>query len=73
MSDQLNSWKKPGDVTDVPKIIYGGNKSSYNHSTRYLYKGNYIRLRDAQLSYSLPKSVISKARITNLTFYRKRN
>lgn len=69
LSDQLNSWKNPGDVTDVPKIIYGGNKSSYNHSTRYLYKGDYIRLRDAQLSYSLPKSVISKAHITSLTFY----
>ena len=69
LSDQLNSWKNPGDVTDVPKIVYGGNKSSYNHSTRYLYKGDYIRLRDAQLSYSLPRSVISKAHITNLTFY----
>ncbi|HEU4607813.1 MAG TPA: TonB-dependent receptor, partial [Chitinophagaceae bacterium] len=30
LSDQLNSWKKPGDITNVPKIIYGGNKSSYN-------------------------------------------
>ena len=69
MNDQLNSWKNPGDVTDVPKMIYGGNQSSYNHSTRYLYKGDYIRLRDAQLSYSLPKSVISKAHITNLTLY----
>jgi hypothetical protein len=34
-----------------------------------LYKGDYIRLRDAQLSYSLPKSLVSRARISNLTLY----
>ncbi|HEY2721769.1 MAG TPA: TonB-dependent receptor [Chitinophagaceae bacterium] len=66
---QLDSWKKPGDKTDVPKIIYGGNKNSYNHSTRYLYDGKYIRLRDAQISYTLPKSVISRAHLSNVTVY----
>ena len=69
MSLQLQAWQKPGDVTNVPKIIYGGNKSSYNHSTRYLYSGDYIRLRDAQLSYTIPKSVVTKIHVTNLTVY----
>ena len=69
LSAQLNSWKKPGDITNVPKIIYGGNKSSYNHSTRYLYSGDYIRLRDVQLSYNLAKSVVSKMKLSNLTLY----
>ena len=69
LTDQLNSWKKPGDVTNVPKIIYGGNKNSYNHSTRYLYKGDYIRLRDVQLSYVLPKSVTSTIHVSNLSVY----
>jgi len=69
MSDQLHSWKNPGDVTNVPKIIYGGNKSSYNHSTRYLYDGDYIRLRDAQLSYTLPKTLVAKIHLSNLMVY----
>lgn len=69
MSDQLHSWKKAGDVTNVPKIIYGGNKSSYNHSTRYLYSGDYIRLRDAQLSYTLPKTLVTKMHLANLMVY----
>lgn len=69
MSTQLNSWKKPGDITDVPKTIYGGNKSSYNHSTRYLYSGNYIRVRDLQLSYSMPKSLMERAHLNSVTFY----
>lgn len=69
MSGQLHSWQKAGDITNVPKIIYGGNKNSYNHSTRYLYSDDYIRLRDIQLSYILPKSVVTKARLTNVTLY----
>jgi hypothetical protein len=69
MSRQLKSWKNPGDVAEVPKIIYGGNKSSYNHSTRYLYSGDYIRLRDAQLSYALPKTLITKMHLSNLSVY----
>jgi TonB-linked SusC/RagA family outer membrane protein len=68
-SIQLNSWKKPGDVTNVPKIIYGGNKSSYNHSTRYLYDGKYIRLRDAQIAYTIPHSITDRAHISSLTVY----
>ena len=69
LSDQLNSWKKPGDVTDVPKLVYGNSTNSFNHSTRYLYKGDYIRLRDVQLSYSLPKSAIRSLHFTNLSVY----
>jgi len=68
-SAQLKSWKKPGDITNVPKIIYGGNKSSYNHSSRYLYSGNYIRLRNVEFSYSIPKSLLKRAGITSLVLY----
>ena len=66
---QLKSWKKAGDVTNVPKIIYGGNKNSYNHSTRYLYKGDYMRIRDLQLGYMIPKSVSNRLRLANLSVY----
>ena len=69
MSSQLTAWKKPGDVTNVPKIIYGGNKNSYRGSSRYLYNGDYIRLRDLELSYLLPKSVIKRLHMSNLTVY----
>ena len=69
LSSQLNSWKNPGDVTNTPKIIFGDPSNSYNHSTRYLYDGKYIRLRDAQLSYSLPKSVVNRIRLSSLVFY----
>ena len=69
MAPQLNRWQKPGDVTNVPKNVYGGNKNSNESSTRWLYKGDYIRLRDVTLSYDFPQSMLSHAKISSLRLY----
>jgi TonB-linked SusC/RagA family outer membrane protein len=66
---QLERWQKAGDVTEIPKYIYNGNKNFQNSSTFYLQKGDYIRLREIQFGYTLPKSVIAKANLTNVNFY----
>jgi len=69
LTNELRAWQKPGDHTDIPKIVYGGNQSSNRPSTRYLYKGDYIRLRDIQVGYSLPKTLLNKAKISNVMVY----
>ncbi len=66
---ELTSWKKPGDITNVPQIIYGGNNNSFRGSTRYLYKGDYVRLRNLQVGYSLPKSLLQRAFIASASIY----
>jgi TonB-linked SusC/RagA family outer membrane protein len=68
-TSQLNAWKKAGDVTDVPKIEIGNSTNSWNHSSRYLYKGDYIRLRDIQVGYTIPSSVAQKLRLANISLY----
>jgi TonB-linked SusC/RagA family outer membrane protein len=65
----LDRWQKPGDVTDIPKYIEGGNKSFQSFSSFYLAKGDFIRLRNIQLGYNIPKSILSKAKIDNAFFY----
>jgi hypothetical protein len=66
---QLDRWQKPGDITDIPKYIYNGNKNFQSSSTFYLAKGDYVRLRELQIGYDLPKSLIAKANLTNVHFY----
>ncbi|MEP6683142.1 MAG: TonB-dependent receptor [Parafilimonas sp.] len=68
-TSQLTRWQKPGDKTNVPKIILGGNLNSNAASTRYLYNGSYVRLRDVQLSYAFPKALTQKWNITNASVY----
>ena len=70
LSNELTKgWTHAGQVTNVPQVILGGNHNSNVPSTRYLYSGNYIRLRNIELSYSLPKSSMEKAHINNILIY----
>lgn len=67
-TDILNAWRQPGDITNVPRIgyFYG---SGYETSSRWLYDGDYIRLRTATLGYTLPKSVSQSLHITSARVY----
>ena len=66
--DQLNRWQQPGDITDVPQARLGsGNGNS--HSTRYLEKGDFIRLRNLTIGYSIPNNVLEKMGFTKLRLY----
>ncbi len=69
VASQLKRWQKPGDITNVPKYVYGGANSSNSISSRYFYKGDYMRLREVTLGYSLPKSLLSRAKVENAKIY----
>lgn len=65
----LDAWKQPGDITLIPKYIANGNKSFQSASTMWLNQGDYIRLRDIQLGYNVPKNLISKYHLSNANIY----
>ena len=64
----LSRWKKPGDVTDVPKVSLNVDANNSN-SSRWLYDVSYLRLRNISLGYNLPADVISRAKITSARIY----
>ena len=65
----LNYWEKPGD-TGVTPIVIAGDPGNYSaSSTRYLKKGDYLRIKDITLSYSLPDSVLKKIRMQGIRVY----
>lgn len=68
-------WQQPGDITDVPKVVWGNTQSgrSNQHSTRFLYDGSYIRLRDVTLSYNMPTNLLSKIKVANARIYLRGN
>ncbi len=67
--DQLNSWKKPGDITNIPQARIGYSNGDQARSSRYLSDGAYIKLRSMLLSYELPLKIISKAKFTRVRLY----
>jgi TonB-linked SusC/RagA family outer membrane protein len=60
-----SSWQKPGDITSYPKV---GQNASSSSSTLFLEDASYLRLRDLNLSYSLPSFLLKRMHIENLTF-----
>ncbi len=55
----MDRWQEPGDITDVPKMTYTntGERAS-SSSTRFLYDGDYIRLKNIAVGYSLPMEIL---------------
>jgi hypothetical protein len=66
--DILNRWQKPGDVTDVPRLsaFFGNGERT---SSRWIYDGSYIRLRQVSIGYTLPASVSKALKINSARFY----
>ena len=68
-SDELlNAWRQPGDVTNVPKLVFGETNNFDQESSRHLYDGTFARLRDVTLGYNLPSKFLSEIGIEGVTF-----
>ena len=67
-TDILKGWTKPGDITNVPRTGYNYGSGTSN-SSRWLYKGDYIRLKNVSLGYSIPKEAAAALKISSARFY----
>ena len=70
MASSNNYWKKPGDVGVLPKPV-AGNVSHSNDmdSDRWIENGDYVRLKDLTVSYSLPEKILKPIRMKGLKIY----
>ena len=58
-------WKKPGDITDIPR-----HGVSPQMDTHLLEDASFMRLKNLMLSYSFPKQLLSKTRFfTGIRIY----
>ncbi|MGB8193668.1 MAG: SusC/RagA family TonB-linked outer membrane protein [Chitinophagaceae bacterium] len=64
----LRRWRKPGDVTDIPRGIIGGG---YNWlgSDRYVEDASYLRFRTLTVRYTFAKQLLDKMKMRNLSAF----
>lgn len=69
--DVLTAWSKPGDITTVPRPVYGDNVSngsglpmSYN-----AFKGDFVKVKNVTVAYNLPPDLLSKAKISSARIF----
>lgn len=65
----LDRWNEDGEITDVPGYVPLNGSGSNDFSTRYMYKGDYLRLRNIGLTFQLPASLTKKAGLTSAKLY----
>jgi TonB-linked SusC/RagA family outer membrane protein len=65
-----DSWKKPGDITNIPRVIYGDNVS--NGSTMVISenveRGDYMKVRSVNLGYTF-KNVLPNIGLQSIRVY----
>jgi TonB-dependent starch-binding outer membrane protein SusC len=69
----LNRWTTAGQETTVPRLWYGrDNFTNLAASTnsRFVEKGDFIKLDNFSLSYELPKSLLNKIARNNIKSFR---
>ena len=49
-----NRWTADGQVTDIPKAVYGDPHQNARFSDRWIEDGSYFRLKNITLSYKIP-------------------
>lgn len=64
--DILRAWQKPGDETDVPRLLNGEVNVISN---RYLTDASFLSVRSVGLSYNLPKEWIAKINARGARIY----
>lgn len=64
-----NAWTPTNTHTDIPRAVFNDPNNNARESERFLENGDFVRLRQAQLGYTLPASLLKKINIENLRFY----
>ncbi|HEX8428619.1 TonB-dependent receptor [Hymenobacter sp.] len=67
-TDQLNRWRNPGDITNVPQARYGDANGTQT-SSRWIEDGSFFRIKSVTLSYTLPTVWAKKALLQSARVY----
>ncbi len=64
--DILNAWSPTNTGSSIPALSLTDDNNEARFSTYYVENGSYMKMKYLKLSYSLPKTLISKIGATNL-------
>ncbi|MES2275034.1 MAG: TonB-dependent receptor [Bacteroidota bacterium] len=67
-SNRLNAWTAPG-TSNVEPILDNSRGNNYLFSSYYLEPGDYFRLRNAQIGYTLPTAIVGRLGIQKVRLF----
>ncbi len=65
----LTRWTPENTNASYPRLSYGANVNNNAASSFWIRSGDYFRLKNAEIGYSLPASVINRIRLENVRVF----
>lgn len=59
-------WKKPGDITNTPRYVWQNQTQNTRPNSYYYQRGDFLAIREISLAYTLPKSLVSRLKLSNI-------
>lgn len=64
-----NAWKKPGDVSENPIIIWGDQYKSNYTSTRSVMSSNHLKIKNISVGYTFPSYLSKKVGLSSIRLF----
>lgn len=68
-TEVLRSWRKEGDITDVPRGAPSTIGRNGFVSNRWIEDGSYLRVKTATLGYTVPATLLKRIKVDNARVY----
>jgi TonB-dependent starch-binding outer membrane protein SusC len=70
-TDVLKRWQKPGDVTNIPRVVFNDNISNGSAFPidANLYDGGFVKFRTIALGYSIKSSLLQPVGLSSVRVY----
>ncbi len=66
---QLDSWTPQNTGASYPRLIAERTHNNYENSSYWVYNASYIRLKNVQLGYTLPKSLMNRLPLNKVRIF----
>lgn len=64
-----NRWTPENTNARYPRLTTKQNDNNFRESSIWAENGNFLKLRNVELAYTLPKSWVNKIRLSNINLF----
>jgi TonB-linked SusC/RagA family outer membrane protein len=69
LASTANRWQNEGDITRIPRAVFGDPNQNSRISSRFIEDGSHLRLRNVTLSYNLPTDLLNRFNVQAMSVY----
>ena len=69
LASQTDTWREDNKGGSIPRRISGNSQGGAYNSSRWIKKGDFLRLKNMTLSYNLPQNFVNKIGLLNARVY----